>query len=116
LRSGGDGGLLLQVALVVTCAALALAFSPLVTHSLVRVPLRHAADASGLLTTTIQLGQAVGVATFGSLFLTLDAGPGAATAVSGHALAVTLAWLAAVTAFGAVAGVPLARTVAAARG
>jgi hypothetical protein len=34
----------------------------------------HAADASGVLTTTIQLGQAVGVATFGSLFLTLDAG------------------------------------------
>jgi hypothetical protein len=116
MRSGGHGGLLLQVVLVVTGAALALAFGPLVTHCLVRVPLRHAADASGLLTTTIQLGQAVGVATFGSLFLTLDAGHGAATAVSGHALAVTFAWLAAAAAFGAVAGVPLARTVAAARG
>ena len=29
-----------------------------------------------VLTTTIQLGQAVGVATFGSLFLTLDTGRG----------------------------------------
>lgn len=33
--------------------------------ALVKVPLHQAADASGLLTTTIQLGQAVGVATFG---------------------------------------------------
>ena len=74
LRSGGHGGLVLQLALVVTGAALALGFSPLVTHALVRVPLPQAGDASGLLTTTIQLGQAVGVATFGSLFLTLDSG------------------------------------------
>ena len=77
LYSGGRGGVqqaALQAALVLTGAALALGFSPLVTHGLVRVPLRHAADASGLLTTTIQLGQAIGVATFGSLFLTLDAG------------------------------------------
>src|SRR6201999_3537296 len=59
VRSGGSGGWL-------------------VAHPLVRVPLQPAADASGLLTTTIQLGQAIGVATFGSLFLTLDAPPGAA--------------------------------------
>jgi hypothetical protein len=114
LRSGGTGGLVLQVTLVVTGAALALGFSPLVTHSLVRVPLHQAADASGLLTTTIQLGQAVGVATFGSLFLTLDSGP-TVPSVSGHALAVTFGWLAAAMVFGAAAGVPLARTVAAAR-
>jgi hypothetical protein len=81
----------------------------------VLVPLRHAADASGLLTTTIQLGQAIGVATFGSLFLTLDTGHGTAAAVSGHAVAVTFGWLAAAMAFGAVAGIPLARTVAATR-
>jgi MFS family permease len=116
LRSGGPGGVPLQVGLIVTGAALALGFSPLVTHALVRVPLRHAADASGLLTTTIQLGQAIGVATFGSLFLTLDADRGAVTsAVSGHALAVTMSWLAAAMLLGVVAGIPLARTVAAAR-
>src|SRR5213076_3590685 len=63
LHSGGRGGLVLQMALIVTVAALALGFSPLVTHALVRVPLPQAGDASGLLTTTIQLGQAVGVAT-----------------------------------------------------
>ena len=116
LRSGGPGGVPLQVGLIVTGAALALGVSPLVTHALVRVPLRHAADASGLLTTTIQLGQALGVATFGSLFLTLEASRGADTpTVSGHALAVTMSWLAAVMLLGAVAGIPLARTVAAAR-
>jgi MFS family permease len=113
VNSGGPGGLLLQLALVVTGGALAFGFSPLVTHSLVRVPLHQAADASGLLTTTIQLGQAVGVATFGSLFLTLDSRP--APAVSGHALAVTMAWLAVAMVFGVVAGIPLSRTVAAAR-
>jgi uncharacterized membrane protein affecting hemolysin expression len=67
------------------------------------------------LTTTIQLGQAIGVATFGSLFLTLDTGRGAVSAVSGHALAVTMSWLAAVMLLAVVAGIPLARTVAQAR-
>jgi hypothetical protein len=76
----------------------------------------QAADASGLLTTTMQLGQAVGVATFGSLFLTLDAERGAAVpATSGHALAITFGWLAAALVLGVAAGIPLARTVAAAR-
>jgi MFS family permease len=114
LHSGGRGGLVLQLALVVTGAALALGFSPLVTHALVRVPLPQAADASGLLTTTIQLGQAVGVATFGSLFLTLDSARG--PVVSGHAVAVTFGWLAVAMVLGVAAGIPLARTVAAARG
>ena len=113
LHSGGRGGIVLQLALVVTGAALALGFSPLVTHALVAVPLPQAADASGLLTTTIQLGQAIGVATFGSLFLTLDSARG--PAVSGHALAVTFGRLAAAMVLGAAAGIPLARTVAAAR-
>ena len=74
-------------AVVVTGAALALGFSPLVTHALVRVPLAQAADASGLLTTT--------------------------PTVSGRALAVTFGWLAAAM---VLAGIPLARTVAAAGG
>jgi len=116
LRSGGPGGFMLQAGLIVTGAALALGFSPLVTYALVGVPLRHAADASGVLTTTIQLGQAVGVATFGSLFLTLDTGRGAtASAVSGHALAVTMSWLAGAMLLAVGAGIPLARTVAQAR-
>jgi hypothetical protein len=79
MRSDGPGGLARQVAPVFTGGALAFGFSPLVTHALVRVPLRHAADANGLLTSTIQLGQAIGVAAVGSVFLTLDSGRHAAT-------------------------------------
>jgi hypothetical protein len=115
LRSGATGGPLLQVCLVASGAGLALAFSPLITHALVRVPVTSAADASGLLTTAIQLGQAVGVAPFGGLFLTLDSGGGAAPGVSGHAIAVTLLWIALATAFGVLAAVPLTRAVLAAR-
>jgi MFS family permease len=140
LRRGGTGGLQLQAFLLVVGASLALAFSPLVTHALVRVQSHQAADASGLLTTAIQLSQAVGVAVFGSVFLTMDArgataaSPGHAGAlagtaspvghaaplghiseISGHAVGVTLAWTAVTLAFGVAAAVPLARTVLAAR-
>ena len=119
LRGGGSGGVLLQVVLVLTGGALALAFSPLVTHALVRVPLHEAADASGLLTTAIQLSQAVGVAVFGSVFLTLDASgaprAGSVPEISGHALAVTMTWVAGAMLFGAVAAVALTRTVLGAR-
>ena len=117
LRGGGSGGFPLQVALVAFCAGMAVAFSPLVTQALVRVPSHEAADASGVLTTAIQLSQAVGVAVLGSLFLTLaarPAGAGGAPAVFGHAAFVTLAWVAATLACGALAAVPLARTVRAA--
>jgi hypothetical protein len=140
LRRGGTGGLPLQAFMLLIGVSLALAFSPLVTHALVRVPLHQAADASGLLTTAIQLSQAVGVAVFGSVFLTMGArgaaaaSPGNAGApegtaspvghaaplghlseISGHALGVTLAWAAVTVAFGVAAAVPLARTVLAAR-
>ena len=109
LASGGRGGPLLPVILVLLGASLAAGFSPLVTHSLMHVPVAEAADASGLLTTTLQLGQAVGVATFGSVFLSLAAHP--AGSGSGHALAVTMYWVAAVLGVGAVASVPLTLTV-----
>ena len=66
------------------------------------------ADASGLFTTTLQLGQAVGVATFGSVFLALAAHP--VPHASAHALATTLYWLALLLALGVVAAIPLTRT------
>jgi MFS family permease len=113
LASGTHGGPALQVILVVLGGSLALGFSPLVAHSLLNVPVARAADASGLLTTTLQLGQAIGVATFGSLFLTLAAHPVAHA--SGHALAVTMYWLAAVLAVAVVASIPLTLAVRRAR-
>jgi hypothetical protein len=60
----------------------------------------------------MQLSQAVGVATFGSLFLTLDTR--AVPAVSGHAIGVTVAWVAIVLLAGVATGASLARTVRAA--
>jgi len=48
-----------------------LAASPLVTQSLVHVPLARAADASGILTTAMQLSQVGGVTLFGTLFLSV---------------------------------------------
>jgi hypothetical protein len=73
------------------------------------VPLADAADASGLLTTTLQLGQVIGVATFGSLFLTLAQQPGQHS--SAHAIAATTAWLALLLVMGSVAALSLARVV-----
>jgi hypothetical protein len=115
LRGGGAGGPWLQVFLVLLGASLAVAFSPLVTHALVRVPAGQAADASGLITTAMQLSQAVGVAVFGGVYLTLGAArAGALPQVAGHALFVTLSLIAVTLACGVAAAVPLARTVRAA--
>jgi hypothetical protein len=51
---------------------------------------------------------------FGSVFLTMDAdgtGHSDVSVISGHALFLTLAWIAVTLAGGAAAAVPLARTV-----
>jgi EmrB/QacA subfamily drug resistance transporter len=109
LRAGTRGGPQLLVILIVLGAGLGVGYSPLVTHALVHVPLADAADASGLLTTTLQLGQVIGVATFGSLFLTLAQQPGQHS--SAHAIAATTAWLALLLVMGSVAALSLARVV-----
>ena len=120
LRTGTGGGPLLPVVLLVLGAALGTGYSPLVTHALARVPLADAADASGLLTTVLQLGQVIGIASFGSLFLALAvrAGSGAAHAAlpsSPHAIALTSWWLAALFIAGAISALPLTRSLARAR-
>jgi EmrB/QacA subfamily drug resistance transporter len=46
-----------------------LGFSPVITAALARVPARRARDASGILTTAIQLSYAVGITVLGSIFL-----------------------------------------------
>jgi MFS family permease len=86
-------------ALVLAGAGMGLSASPLVTQALVHVPLSRAADASGVLTTTIQLSQVGGVTIFGTLFL------------SGGSLTTTSWYLALVAAIGIVAGSFLARSV-----
>jgi MFS family permease len=71
LRSGGNGGVWLYVALAVCGAGMAGAFGALMGRVLSRVPVAVAADASGVIVTVTQLGIVVGIATFGSLYLNL---------------------------------------------
>lgn len=87
LRGGRPIGPAAEFDLLLLGLALGLAFSPVLTVALGRVPVADAADASGVLVTSAQLGLVVGVATVGTLYLSLVDGPGAAA--SGHAVAVT---------------------------
>jgi hypothetical protein len=64
-----------------------------------------AADASGLLATVTQLAQVIGVATLGTLYLSVLSGP----AASPHAEAVTCAGLAAVAIAAAASALALPR-------
>ncbi|HEV2450760.1 MAG TPA: MFS transporter [Streptosporangiaceae bacterium] len=111
LRAGTGGGAAFPLVLLVLGGAMGIGFSPLVTHALAQVPVTDAADASGLLTTTLQLGQVTGVATFGSLFLTLAGHGRFSLPASPHAIALTSGWLALLFAAGAAAALPLSRTV-----
>ena len=95
LRGGGTGGAALYLGLALLGAAMATAFSPLMTAVLMRVPVADASDATGVIVTVNQLGLVIGVATFGTLYLnlagSLPAHPGLAAfrQVSAHAEAVT---------------------------
>jgi len=76
-------------------------YGPLMATALRHVPQRHAADAGGVIVTLVQLGQVVGVATLGTLFLTSVTRPG--PAASGHALAVVAVGVAALSVLAAAA-------------
>jgi len=97
--------------LVAVGLGLGLSVSPLLTQSLTHVPAARAADASGLLTTTVQLGQLLGVAAIGSVYLS-RAGSGsghAAAAASAAAMSGTACWLAALSAAGLLAAAVMVR-------
>lgn len=114
MHGGTQGGTPMWGALVVLGVGLGLSVSPLLTQSLLQVPLSQAADASGVLTTTMQLGQVVGVAAFGTLFLSLNAfapNPSGQAHASAAALSITGYWLALLAVTGVVAGIALSRTV-----
>jgi EmrB/QacA subfamily drug resistance transporter len=113
LDAGSSGGPLLLAELALLGFGMGIGYSPLLMNSLVHVPTRSAADASGLMTTTVQLGQVIAVATFGSLFLSL-AGRSRPHA-SAHAVATTLDWLAVLLLLGALVAAALARTIVRAR-
>jgi MFS family permease len=107
LRDGAHGGVALSAALAGIGIGLGAAFSPLLTVALTHVAPADAADASGLLVTLVQLGQVVGVATFGTFFLTQVTHP--RVHPSAHAEAMTAGALASVAVVAALAGLALLR-------
>lgn len=110
LKNGGTGGVALYAAYAGVGVGLALAFSPTLTGALATVPPLHAADASGLLATVTQLGQLIGVAGFGTLFLNRleSLGPSEAY-TSAEALLACMFALAGTAVVGAVSGLVLRR-------
>ncbi|MFJ3302273.1 MFS transporter [Streptomyces sp. NPDC086549] len=109
-RGGGDGGAGLFVAFAGVGVGLALAFSPTLTGALATVRPQDAADAGGLLATVTQLGQLIGVAAFGTLFLNRLESVGAPAAyTSAEALSACMWALAGTAAVGAVSGLVLRR-------
>jgi EmrB/QacA subfamily drug resistance transporter len=112
-RSGTDGNLAMYVEMIVSGAGMGFAFSSTMTHTLVHVPLREAPDASGVITTALQLFQVVGVATLGSVFLILAARP--EQSASAHAVSTVFGLVALLMLLGAMAALPLTRHVLVAR-
>jgi MFS family permease len=90
VSGGGQGGLLLPVALFVAGFGQGMAASPILTVALSRVAPQDAADASGVITTVIQLGLVLGVATFGSVFLNQATLPGSQPTVGAITLTLGL--------------------------
>jgi MFS family permease len=107
MRGGGHGGGALYVLLLTLGAGLGFAFSPTLTMALGQVAPADAADASGLLATITQLGQLIGVATLGTLFLNRLDLPG--THPSAHAFAVLTVALTAASVVGAALAVQVRR-------
>jgi hypothetical protein len=108
LRDGGSGGAWLYPAMAAAGLGAGLAYGPSLNRALERVAPTDAADASGLLVTVTQLGQLVGVATLGTLYLNrltyyARYTPGTAHA-SAHALWPTATALAATAVLGVLAG------------
>jgi predicted MFS family arabinose efflux permease len=90
VADGGTGGFVLPLALCIGGFGQGMPTSPILTVALSKVAPQDAPDASGVLTTVIQLGLVIGVATFGSLFLTEAVVPGPHPTASAIALTIWL--------------------------
>lgn len=113
MNDGTAGGSLMWVATMLNGVGMGLSVSPLLTQSLVNVPMDKAVDASGLLTTVVQLGQVAGIAVYGAVYLTLAGRTGDAGHAHdlGSAMSTTSVWIAVVAALGVIPGAALARIV-----
>ena len=92
LFTGHRGEQVLAVALGLGGLGLGIQFNALIAHLTTVVPVGYAPDISGVSTTTMQIGAAVAVAAFGTLYFSGSARPGAGHAT--HAFALTTAALA----------------------
>jgi MFS family permease len=102
LFTGHHGDLLLVPLLAVGGFGLGTQFATMISHLTSAVPDRNAPDISGASTTTLQIGGALGVAGFGSLYLALVSGQGRVGA--GHSFAVTTLALGGTALLAAVVG------------
>ncbi len=98
--TGHRGSLLLVALLASGGLGLGTQFATMMGHIMGAVPARFAPDISGVTSTTTQVGGALGVAGFGSLYLALAASPGSAQA--SHAFGITSLALGVVAALAAV--------------
>lgn len=87
LRDGNTALVPLELALLVLGAGMGAAMGPLMGATLADVAATDAADASAIISTVFQLGQVVGLATLGTLYLTLVREPGPLP--SAHAYTIT---------------------------
>ncbi len=91
LRAPGAPGVWFLVAQVPFGLGAGAGFAPLMARALAGVPPADAADASGLVTTMVQLAQVVGLAVFGSWYLGLVSAHGSAGAAGLTVLGTALA-------------------------
>lgn len=94
LFTGHHAEALLVMLLALGGLGLGIQFSALIGHLTSTVPAEYAPDISGVSTTLMQIGGAIGVAAFGTLYLSLTSHTGAGHAT--HAFALTTAAFAAV--------------------
>jgi hypothetical protein len=107
LRGGAPGALFFAIQVPFGIGS-GFAFSPLMASALAGVRPADAADASGLVTTIVQLAQVVGLAALGAVYLSLAPSHG-----SSHAIVVALLVEAVATALAAGAALRLPRTAGA---
>ncbi|GAA2743472.1 MFS transporter [Kitasatospora cinereorecta] len=108
LRGGGEIGLAPEAVLAALGLVAGCAYSPLFGRALARVDPADAADASGVLVTLVQLGQVVGVAVLGTVFLSRVSFP-ATPRASGQALWTTVAAIAGALVLAAVSALVTGR-------
>ena len=110
VRHGQQAPLSAYLAQTAIGTGLGLSVGPLLTQSLARVELARIADASGLLTTSVQLGQLTGIAALGSVYLALRHSVHATTAATHAAMTTTSYWLAALSLAGLATAIATRRT------